>query len=242
MVTTAMQRFNEARHLKHSALTGRTREIAASSIIEPFLFEHLNIGHGKITDYSGKLSRESDCIIYSTRHLPPLMYDPKLGVFPLDAVFAVIEIKSRLTSSTLDEAYTNAVSLWQLRLSTGLYEEREGQRTDFVVPPVPALFAFESDLQDRRTTEIERYLRMDPEGSTRPTIHMLCVVGKGFWWYKFGHRQERGAWVHCKATDNYDEVITFLALLTSVIAARSWKRPAPMLEPYLVNLRIPGSA
>lgn len=238
-VRVALQQFDEATQLDHPGLTGRVREIAVGRIIEPFLFDHLRVGHGKVTDYLGGLSGESDCIVYSTRHLPPLMYDENLGVFPLDAVFAFVEIKSRLSATTLREAYDNAVTVCRLRPSTGRYVEQDGRRIDLFTPPVAGVFAFQSDLTGGGKTEIQRYFGIDSEGRVRPTVQTLCVVGQGFWWYKYRHYEDRGAWVFCKPTDNHDEVIAFLAHLLSMIVGRSRERPPPSIEGYLVDIRVP---
>jgi len=146
-----------------------------------------------------------------------------------------------MTPKPLGELLTVGIqaSLWRLKLSTWRYEEHDGKRKEFLAPPVPAVFAFESDLKDGGKTEIERYFAVDSEASVRPTIHMLCVVGRGFWWYKFKHHGTKGAWVFCKATEHHEEVIAFLALLTSMMVGRARERPAPLFEHYLTRLRIP---
>jgi hypothetical protein len=238
-IEAAVLQYRAASAVTHPGMQGRIREIAAQMILEPLMFNHLSIGHGKITDYRGSQSSETDCIIYSTKDLPPILYDRKLGIFPIDAVFAAVEIKSQLSAQALSDSYAKAVSIWKLAPSTGRYEERDGHRVNYFTPPVLAVFAFDSDLSGEGKTEIQRYFEVDSEASVRPTIQMICVVGKGFWWYRYGHNNQRGAWIHCGATSGHDETITFAALLISMIVGRSAERPAPRIEPYLINLRLP---
>jgi hypothetical protein len=234
----ALQEFRDAEEVDHPGFKGRIRELAVSNIIKPLLFEHLAVGQGKITDYSGGQSAQVDCVVYSTRNLAPILYSESDGIFPVDAVLFAIEVKSTLRAKELREAYENATSLWGLRYSTGGYLERDGRREVTISPLIPALFAFATDLAVGGKSEFERYCELDVEAALRPTISMICVVGRGFWWYKYGNGVVPGRWIFHPPTDGLDEVIDFMAMLGAFAAAIQGSRPAPSLQPYLMNASI----
>lgn len=234
LIARAMQDFRDIERIDHSGFKGRIRELAVSNIIKPLLYEHLAIGQGKVIDYIGGQSAQIDCVLYSTRNLPPVLYSENEGIFPVDSVLFAIEIKSILNSTRLREALENSASLWPLQYSTGLYSERNGRREPAIVPLRPVLFAFSSDLTRDGKSELERYCELDPHvPPASPTISMICVIGRGFWWYNYEPRP--GKWIFHPPTEALDEVIDFMAFLSLLARGIQLARPAPNLQPYLVN-------
>lgn len=212
-VESAMREYRNARAVDHPGIQGRIRELALGKIVRPLLFEQLSLGTGKITDYCGNQSSQIDGIIYSTMRLPSVMYDKSLGVFPIDAVMAAIEVKSVLTATEIKDCHSKAASLWRLHYSTGSYTHRDGATTYSVSPLLPIVFAFQSDLTGASKSELERYLGVDAPAAAgkKPAVWMICVVGRGCWWYR---QAENGAqWVFHSPTPGFDEVIDFVAVM-----------------------------
>ena len=238
-IEDALREFRGSGEVGNPGFKGRIRELAVSNIIKPLLYEHLAVGQGKITDYRGGQSAQVDCVLYSTRNLPPILYSEVDGIFPVDAVLSSIEVKSRLDATGVQEAYQNAASLWRLQYSTGGYIESGGTRELTITPLRPALFAFGSDLTStgRGKTELDRYREVDTEADLRPTISMICVVGHGFWWYMYAQGRG-GRWIFHPPTDTFDEVIDFMAVLGSFSAGIQNSRPMPNLQSYLMNASI----
>jgi hypothetical protein len=84
-VDSVIQEAANASRLGHPGLKGRVRELLASKLIQPFLTPDVRIGTGKVVDSTGKRSREMDLLIYSASILPPLLYDSRFGVFPVES-------------------------------------------------------------------------------------------------------------------------------------------------------------
>ena len=67
-----------------------------------------------VIDRNGKQSRQCDIIIYDTMLYPSLLSLTNVHFFPIDIVYATIEVKTTLTSSSTKEALENIASVKQL--------------------------------------------------------------------------------------------------------------------------------
>lgn len=101
----AIEEAGAIAHVDHAGLRGRFRELVSSELLLPMLPQGYSIGGGKICDHLGGLSSEADLVIYNASVLPPIMYSAHDGVFPLEACFYSIEVKSRLTAEEVKDAY-----------------------------------------------------------------------------------------------------------------------------------------
>ena len=231
----AVGEAQNARKVEHSGVRGRIREIAASSIFLPMLPGGFDIGTGKICDRYGKQSPETDLIIYNRTILPPILYSERDGLFPIEASFYSIEVKSMVTATEVRDAIRKGRSTLDLH-----YDVSEG--TDpvtgqpFVNKPVLlSLFGFDSDLAKSGTTEIERYAKYDPEWNRNPVLRVICVVGRGYWYF----HGARGGWVFHPPTEVHDEVIDFVGgignSLSKKVSAR--EREGQQLGQYLIRAR-----
>ena len=100
----AIQTVGAARALKsvsHSGLKGALREVVVRDLLEPLLPPEYIIGSGQIISAYSQASGQTDIVVCDRRVLPPLLFDRVQGVFPIEAVVATIEVKSRLTSTEL---------------------------------------------------------------------------------------------------------------------------------------------
>jgi hypothetical protein len=95
-------------------LRGRVREIVAGGPLTHVLPAPFEIGTGKIVDSNGVQSAETDVIVYSKSVLPPILYSPRDGVFPAEACFLALEVKSRLNATELDDTIGKAKQLREI--------------------------------------------------------------------------------------------------------------------------------
>jgi hypothetical protein len=114
-INNLIQFYNISSHLVHSGEKGGFREYFVNQMIRPFLPKHFGISSGIIMDYSGRQSRQSDVIIYDTRLMPPILEAEGRGVFPIECVLYVIEVKSKLSSTDFDQIGLAASVLCPLR-------------------------------------------------------------------------------------------------------------------------------
>ncbi len=82
--------------IEHEGEKGIFRELFVTQLIHPLLPMQFEIGSGIVMDKDRKQSRQCDVIIYDRRLLPPILVAGGRGIFPIDSVLAVLEVKSCL--------------------------------------------------------------------------------------------------------------------------------------------------
>ena len=120
----AIRRMETASVVTHPAERGRAREEVLRQYLVETVPEGFTVATGFIIDCHGTQSRQQDLIIVRRD------YHPKFQVggaefFPVEAVAAVVEVKSTLNSRTLREAIANAHSVKAL--------DRTGSGNNYIV-------------------------------------------------------------------------------------------------------------
>ncbi len=90
------------------------------------------------------------------RSVPPILYDEKTGVFPIEIVHYVIEVKSKATNSEVNDAIEKGKKLRQLR----------GNQ------PHSAFFAFSSDLTQK--AESDRFI--NPQAEIKALLPLNILI------------------------------------------------------------------
>ena len=224
----AIQESKSASEIDHPGLTGKIRELTASKLIEPMLPKGFEVGNGKISDKNGNLSKETDLIIYNSSILPPIMYSETEGVFPIEACFFAIEVKSKLTASNLKDSISKAKEILDFNYHVGK-GSLEDDRKFIEVPVIPCLFAYSSDLKGDPTKEIERYSKYDSDWKRNAVLRMITVANKGHYFYNF----EKQKWACFPHTPKYDEVLRFISGITDTLTKQKNKFRKSLLGPYI---------
>lgn len=81
---------------KHRGETGRRREDDLREFLRSFLPERLGIGSGEIAASDGSVSPQMDLIVYDALETPLLNQAKSSIVVPVEGIFGVIEVSSRL--------------------------------------------------------------------------------------------------------------------------------------------------
>lgn len=234
-VKTALARAQAAGLLEHPGLIGRAREVFVKELLKPILPPYVELGSGKISDSENHLSSEIDVVIYSAATLPPLLFDVGFGVYPAEACIYAIEVKSVLTADQLRGAIEKHRQLKQLiYLPSALNKIYQP-----IGPPsaavIPALFAFGSDLASEGKGELARYRELDPEADTNPAIPVLCVAGRGYWWFKPSEPAEK--WINHLPNEDSEEIIDFLGGVANTIPDHIILKGRPRFGHYLLRPR-----
>lgn len=212
-------------------LRGRVREIVAGSLLNLVLPAPFEIGTGKIVDAQGAQSSETDIVVYSKSILPPILYSAREGIYPAEACFLAMEVKSCLTATELDDTISKAKRMRELSYIPGIHSSDHHPIAHILTPVISVLFAFESDLKGK--SELERYAERDPDWMQNPLVRAICVVGRGYFWFSM----EREAWIIHTATDDAEEVVEFLALASNTAVYALQGRGRPRLGKYLMTDR-----
>lgn len=223
-IKRAMQAFSDASRINHPALKGRIREIVLTNLLNPILPLGVEIGYGKIVDYLDNQSRETDVIIYTKKILAPILFDERTGIFPIESCLYAIEIKSKITASEVKDSIAKGEQLRSLKYIHEIY----GQS---IIPVILAIYAFDTDLVGDGKSEIERYREYDALFLKDPVIPVICVAGRGYWYFK--HKEKK--WVFHPPSPGFDEVVDFLAGVVNTVPDIINIRGNPGLGWYLIE-------
>jgi hypothetical protein len=228
----AIAEAKRASNLNHTYLIGRVREIMIQNLIRPLLSSRFDISTGKITDSNGNHSTETDIIIYSKELIPPLMFTSDFGLIPKESVFAVIEVKSKLTKDEIRKTIENFEVLDTLQMNSGFYSTDSHESEEKKVPGIiKSIFAFDTDLTEK--TDIERMKEtLVGLNKSTPNFNSFCVVKKGYW--TFDHMKDKD-WKNVSPTDEYDEVISYLSSLVNGLNQYLSLRGFPRIGSYITN-------
>ena len=170
--------------IRHKGVKGYAREAIVRHFLEEYLPKFLSVGAGEIICTRGDRSMQTDLIIHDKFHSPNLIRMDDTRVFPVESVYAVIEVKSRLGKKELIQSVENirktkslpkvAFYPWGKIVETyTIY----GKEFDYF-PMMGYLFAFTSSqlselvpLLDKTNTD----LGIAPEHQ----IDVICVLNKG---------------------------------------------------------------
>jgi len=230
-VQNARRAYTDAALLDHRDFVAAFREIVTEGLLKVVLPEPFQLGTGKIVDAYDVQSSETDIIVYSKSVLPPILYSSRDGIFPAEACFLALEVKSRLTATELDDAINKAKRLRELSYTPGIHSLVHQPLAHNLTPVISALFAFESDLTGK--SELERYAERDQDWMQNPLIRAFCIVGRGYFWFS----PEQKAWIVHPATDDAEEVLEFLALASNTCVYSLEQRGRPRLGKYLMTNR-----
>jgi len=98
----------------HSGDMGASVEVATRKVLSQYLPASFGVGHGKVYDAYDDESAQTDVIITNPDH--PLSYpNDQPGAYIIDGVSAVGEVKSRFTTSELDDCIAKASMYKRLR-------------------------------------------------------------------------------------------------------------------------------
>lgn len=155
----------------HNPSAGANRE----DIVKEFLTEHLPAKFGVKTGFAcsldGGLSNEPDLLIVDVNNNAPFYGGMNKEIWPIEAIYAMIEVKTKLTPDRLKDAINKGVRFKKLR--------RDFFEPHYAPNPLKEslviVWAFESaDFQHAKTTVLEQ-MRQIPIHH-RPDI--IIVVGK----------------------------------------------------------------
>lgn len=97
--------------IEHQGEKGNANERILRDLIVKFLPKKFGIGSGIIIDQDGKQAKQSDLIIYDTYLYPMIFGLTSTHLFPIDIVYATIEIKTTLNSEAASKSIANIQSI-----------------------------------------------------------------------------------------------------------------------------------
>jgi len=191
--------FDAARAVgRHSVEKGIRTEQVMIDFLRAHLPSKYGVARGEIVDSNGMTARQCDVVIYDAPHAPLLHLSDSSTVFPAESVYAVIEMKTALSRTTLEQSVEVVRSVKALSRSATMFHH-DGHRKyhgSAENPPIfGAVFAFGAGAaQDWLAPEMyklddgmPRHTRTDAVCvlDTQLVYHFAPVVtpeGKDEWW------------------------------------------------------------
>lgn len=104
--------------IDHNLEDGKYREYLMERLLHKILPAKYAIRNGFIVDSDNNKSKEMDIIIYDKSYVPPFL-DETYTLVPIEAVIAVLQVKTTLTRDSLQSAVENLNSIDDLTAKIG---------------------------------------------------------------------------------------------------------------------------
>jgi len=174
--------FERASRIPHYGERGQELE----KILIDFLSERLpnlySVGRGFVVASNNEKSLQQDIVIYDEQNNPMISSFRTQNFYPIESVYAVIQVKSILDKTRLKDAFHNIKAVKTLPTQGGFYMGEHGM---IVYPPPPPplgiVFAFKSKtkLRTLQNNLLEFHSGEDP----KHWINMICVLERGICFY-----------------------------------------------------------
>lgn len=224
-VVGAIQSARASSTLTHQGVKGTILEILIRDLFNPLLPSDIGVGSGQIIECkTGNLSPQTDIILYDKSILPPILFDESNGIFPIESVLYAIEVKTTLTKRDVQQAHESAKILDSFSYIPG----KQIDGTIGCSNPEKCrsvIFALGTDLSENGKSEIERYKEIYKDDPTY--VVAICVAGKEYWY------RQKTAWIKFEGTDDFDEILGFIAGVTNTYRSVSISRGYPQLGNYI---------
>lgn len=170
----------------HQGEKGRGNENILRDLISRFLPKKYGVGTGIIIDSEGNQSKQIDIIIYDIEIYPSLLSLTSLHLFPIDMVYATIEVKTTLNKKTVKESLENIKSTKELKILKDDFCVPENDRIsqsykyNFIenVHPLGVIFSYKS-----ANKKIESYINWFKDISKNHAPNLICSIDKGVLYY-----------------------------------------------------------
>lgn len=230
--TRSLEAYYEfSRGIGHSVEKGGFREFFLAQLIRPFIPPLFGVGSGVVVDAKGNESSQADVIIYDSRLLPPVFLAGGRGVYPIDSVLAVVEVKTKLRKAHYKQLL-KAARCFSPRCEsnpTGLFiatkgrDPQTGERVAKTTWPLYAVFAYEASAKHQ--DEQQPFEGLTPDGPRY--IKLICVLNRGVWTSKNGK-------YNCHISSDARLVAeNFLIMLLNKLVDTANSRGEYRLEPWL---------
>lgn len=183
-----LEALNEVRKtFKHSGNKGTSIENIFGNFIRQYLPRRLEIGNGEIIDSFSNRSGQVDIVIVSEDH--PFTFSPnRPGLFFIEGILSVGEIKTVLTSKELNKTLVNSILYKSLKTTHGVgsitYANESDIKRYYEHPPF-FLFCYESQLSlTTIKSKIDTFIQ-EKSIDNQKVIDGVFVLGKG-WIINFG--------------------------------------------------------
>jgi hypothetical protein len=207
-IASALTELKSVSKVKHPLLTGELRESFITNLLNHFIPERYGIGSGVIVNPFGKQSKQWDIIIYDKDILPTFVFEMSRGLFPAEAVLAVIEVKSKLTKVELIKINSKAQDLFEkiFNIKYFLYKDR-------FTPLIGAFGLYGTGAKELQSEKGAIWVETNLN-----YLNLICLCEK------YCLLKVWGKWAYSPSTETHEEVKRFIFPLLDNIRTKALKR------------------
>jgi hypothetical protein len=173
--------FDDSAHsTTHMGGRGTLREDAFGDFLRMHLPKKYKVGKGEIFTSENRSSGQLDVILYDEQNCPSFLQSESRGVFPVEAIYGAISVKSDLTSQELEDAYANIASLKSIIPKNPVWHtSNQGFKTATNSPtPVTGVFAYKSTRSlEAVQNQVQRLDQNLEDISLRPDFVAVTELG-----------------------------------------------------------------
>lgn len=139
------QQFRRTARIRQPEETGLQREKEIRNVLQKYLPKKCSLGKGVVESADGLRSQGQDVVIYHAMVCPLLFGGEDQGVYPIESIYATIEVKSYLDSTTLKDSVKKIQSVKRLSKRPGRGAPIPGMTYTGMTTPMlfGAVFAFQ---------------------------------------------------------------------------------------------------
>ena len=162
----------------HSATKGSEAEKVLREFLNKHLPQRFRAATGILIDSNNALSKQTDVIIYDALSSPVFRFSEDAMILPVDTVASVIEVKSRLTSDELLDAYKKIASVKTLKKRPSSEMDRKATGSELkMTSTLGVIFAFTSDIAIETVAQKIEELNKPFDSQAWPDMVIVLDVG-----------------------------------------------------------------
>jgi hypothetical protein len=176
---TMLARFREAGFVKHAGDRGENREVILREFLATHLPKKYAVTKGEVVTKAGEQGHSADVIIYDAPSCPVLFIE-QTAVVPIEGVYGIIEVKSRLSKAEFLDAARKIEAFKKLApRDLSIIQTREYMTLHR--PSRPFGFAMGFDLADNSLESLSENFAEDIKAAkwVNNFVNLLAVLGKG---------------------------------------------------------------
>jgi|GEM_PF-765635 len=173
--------FEISSEINHNGNKGTYREGALRDfLLSGRLPKRFGIGSGEIIGPARNVSKQSDLIIYDQLDGVSLIYDDNVQVYPIECVFGVVEVKSKLSKVELIKSLDNIKSVKSLAPEETFTKNPSAWMTVTQARPRPFGIVFAYSLAGNSLESLrENLTEWEKENDRKYWPNLIVVLGEG---------------------------------------------------------------
>ncbi len=121
--------------LTHPVTKGDASELEWIEMLGTYLPKRYCVSKAQIIDYEGNVSEQIDIVIYDRHYSPFILHQNGATYIPAESVYAVIEVKPKIDTGTIEYASKKALSVRKLKRTSAKIIQADGREFDPKMPP-----------------------------------------------------------------------------------------------------------